>query len=340
MTCLNAAHHSSMQRRYDRDMTTIRLPSRLIQTSRLALTRFYFFYALPRRSWRRLCAACLCLLLAGAGCSQLERKERELVFSIVPGEASWYDGRPDGVIDKRIAVAGSERLHAWWWPAARADAPALLYLHGVRWNLTGQLFRIEQLHELGFAVLAIDYRGFGESDGALPSEQTVYQDAAAAWQELARLQPDPQRRLIYGHSLGGAVAIDLAARIARKAAPGAGGLIVESTFTSLADIARSFTFGWLPVQLLLSQKFDSLDKIALVDIPVLIAHGTADQTVPSGFSEKLYAAVHAKKRLLLVEGATHNNSLRTGLPAYRRALSELFRLRQADAGPAPVQAAG
>ena len=86
------------------------------------------------------------------------------------------------------------KINAWWWPAQRADAPAILYLHGARWNLTGQLRRIEQLHKFGFAVFAIDYRGFGKSDGDLPSEETVYVDAMTAWQWLVRQQPDPARK--------------------------------------------------------------------------------------------------------------------------------------------------
>jgi alpha-beta hydrolase superfamily lysophospholipase len=96
------------------------------------------------------------------------------------------------------------------------DAPAILYLHGVRWNLTGQAFRIEQLRAMGYSVLAIDYRGFGQSRGDLPSEASVYEDARAAWERFTAMQPDAGKRLIYGHSLGGAVAIDLAADRPRR----------------------------------------------------------------------------------------------------------------------------
>jgi hypothetical protein len=272
-------------------------------------------------------------ILTVAGCGQLAQKERELTFRIAPGTASWYSGLPDGVTESWLTVAGkekNERIHAWWWPAHRRDAPAVLYLHGARWNLTGQTFRIEQLHDFGFSVLAIDYRGFGQSDGELPSEKTVYEDAKVAWKRLAQLQPDPAKRFIYGHSLGGAIAIDLAAdlnaqstRKGKSAFP-ARGLIVESSFTTLADIARSMTYPWLPLQLLLSQKFDSLEKISQVHMPVLIVHGTDDRYVPSRFSQKLFEAATGKKKLLLVEGGTHNNSMMVGESAYRQAFSELF----------------
>jgi fermentation-respiration switch protein FrsA (DUF1100 family) len=271
--------------------------------------------------------------LAVVGCAAIQSKERELTFRVVPGTASWYSGLPEGVqeMDLPVAVGGAiQRIHAWWWPTA-ADAPAILYLHGSRWNLTGQLFRIEQLHEFGFSVLAIDYRGFGQSDGDLPSEKTVYEDARVAWGRLAELQPDPALRFVYGHSLGGAVAIDLAAELSDQAkAAGepiaARGLIVESSFTSLADLAKELTAPWVPVQLLLTQTFDSVHKIARVRMPVFIAHGGADKYVPSRFSQELYDAAPEPKKLLVVTNGTHNNSMRIGNGEYRAALQEFFSL--------------
>ncbi len=278
---------------------------------------------------RLFLVALLSLPLFFAGCSQLVQKERELLFRVVPGEASWYDGMPDGVVEASLPVrAGkaTQHVNSWWWPADDPKAPAVLYLHGARWNLTGQLFRIQQLHDFGFSVLAIDYRGFGKSDGDLPSEETVYEDARVAWQALAQRQPDPKRRFIYGHSLGGAIAIDLASHLDRSDAAQARGLIVESSFTTLADIAKSLSTPWLPLQLILSQKFDAVDKIAQVGMPVLIVHGTDDRYVPSRFSERLFEAAPGRKKLLLIEGGTHNNSMRIGASAYRRAFAELFGL--------------
>src|SRR5207244_9736992 len=148
------------------------------------------------------------LIVAGAlaafagGCVRLEERERELTFRPSRVAAGWFSGLPDGVREIYLPVgtaADAPKLDAWWWPAERADAPAVLYLHGSRWNLTGQLRRIEQLHNFGFAVFAIDYRGFGKSDGDLPSEQSVYADALEAWRWLAKQQPDAARRMIYGH---------------------------------------------------------------------------------------------------------------------------------------------
>ena len=281
---------------------------------------------------RLLTGSAAVALLVIAGCGQLAEKERELTFRVVPGTASWFDGLPQGVEETDLAIEANgkpQRIHAWWWPAAVQHAPAILYLHGSRWNLTGQTNRIEQLHAFGFSVLAIDYRGFGKSDGDLPSEETVYEDARTAWDRLAQLQPDASLRFIYGHSLGGAVAVDLAAHLSAGSEsagwkPPARGVIVESSFTTLPDIARALSYPWLPVQLLMTQKFDSVHKIAALHMPVLIVHGARDGFVPARFSEELYEAAPEPKKLLLVNGATHNNSMRVGSAEYLQAMHELF----------------
>ncbi|WP_313116987.1 alpha/beta hydrolase [Ectopseudomonas guguanensis] len=283
--------------------------------------------ALLRRRRLSLMFLASLLVLLPIGCAKLEQTERELVFRIEPGTARWFSGLPAGVEDVQLqspALAADESLHAWWWLAPRKDAPALLYLHGSRWNLTGQLFRIEQLHAMGFSVLAVDYRGFGQSRGPLPSERSVYQDALIAWEHLARLQPDASKRFIYGHSLGGAVAVNLAHELADdKQSPQAAGLIVESSFTNLGDVATAVSNTSLPVRWLLSQEFDSLSKIGAVGVPVLIAHGRDDRYVPARFSEALFDAAREPKQLLLIDGANHNNSLRMAANSYRQALQTL-----------------
>ncbi|WP_296250103.1 alpha/beta hydrolase [Pseudomonas sp. UBA4194] len=287
----------------------------------------------PRR--RRWLPFLLLALAIGVGlpygCSQLAYKERQLLFNIEPGTASWYSGLPTGVTELQIPVAkalsSTQYLHAWWWPAARADAPSVLYLHGTRWNLTAQVRRISQLRELGFSVLAIDYRGFGESPGDLPSESTVYEDAQAAWERLVELQPEAGKRYIYGHSLGGAIAVELAERLADKDEPKAAGLIVESTFTDLAAAAAAVANTPLPVRWIMSEKFDSIDKIADIGIPVLIVHGLDDRYVPSRFSQELFEAAAPPKQLLLVPGGTHNNSMTLGSREYAKALREVFGLQ-------------
>jgi uncharacterized protein len=285
--------------------------------------------ARPGAGLVRLALAALLAVALAAGCAHLEY-ERQLTFRPSKDVAGWFAGIPAGAQEVFVPVgdpARTETMHAWWWPAEAATAPAVLYLHGAHWNLTGQTRRIEQLHRFGFSVFAIDYRGFGKSDGDLPSEDSVYEDAQAAWRWLGLKQPDPARRFIYGHSLGGAVAIDLAARLSSDGTS-VGGLIAESTFTTLADIAAALTSEWLPTKLILSQKFDSVDKIAHVTMPVFIVHGMSDRMVPVRFSEALFKAAPSPKKLLLVEGAGHNNTMIVGEHDYRQALAELFGLRE------------
>ena len=302
-----------------------------------------------RRRWLSL--LCMATLIVGlpVGCAVLEQKERELLFRIEPGTAGWYRGLPDDVVAfdiKPASFKAGQSLHAWWWPAARRDAPSILYLHGVRWNLTGQAFRIEQLRAMGYSVLAIDYRGFGQSKGDLPSEASVYQDARVAWERFTTLQPDAGKRLIYGHSLGGAVAVDLAADLAAQAkkanaAVPVRGLVVESSFTSLGDavaqVAESnLPVKWLPVRWLLSQQFASIDKIVDIDMPLLVVHGLADPFMPSRFSEQLFNAANEPKRLLLVPGGTHNNSMSRGGSQYRQALEGLLKTRPPQMAGPPI----
>jgi fermentation-respiration switch protein FrsA (DUF1100 family) len=276
----------------------------------------------------RVTAAVVTAVLLASGCAGLAQKERELTFRPLREVAGWFGGVPAAVQELYLPVANGEatdRMHAWWWPATDPDAPVVFYLHGARWNLTGHLTRISQLRDFGFSVFAIDYRGFGKSDGEVPSEESVYQDARVGWAWLAERQPDPSRRYIYGHSLGGAVAVDLAVELSRDV-PAAQGLIVESSFTSLADMATELTNGLIPAGLVLTQKFDSLAKIGQVRMPVLVVHGTGDRYVPPRFSEALYEAAPAPKKLLLVENGSHNNSMWTGASAYRQAIGELFGL--------------
>jgi fermentation-respiration switch protein FrsA (DUF1100 family) len=285
---------------------------------------------------KSLVAVMLTGALLASGCVMLESKERELTWRPSRTSARWFGGLPAGVQDVALPVAHGSTA-AWWWPAAQADAPTLLYLHGARWNLTGQLHRIEQLHDFGFSVLAIEYRGFGKDDGEPPSEATAYEDAEAGWRWVAAHEPNPERRFVYGHSLGGAVAVELARRISVGAdAPGAG-LIIESTFTSLADTAAAMSYEWLPVGLILSQKFDSLAKMAEVRMPVLVVHGADDHYVPARFSKALFKAARGPKKLLLIDGAGHNNTMWVGADEYRSALTELFGVREPDAAPAPDQ---
>lgn len=218
-----------------------------------------------------------------------------------------------------MPVAEGQQLHAWFLPSADANAPVVLYLHGARWNLTGSVTRIERWRKLGFSVFAVDYRGFGRSADIAPTEAFAYEDAEAAWDYLAKVAPG-KPRFIVGHSLGGAIAVELARRH-----PEAAGLVLEATFTSVQDMIDTSPWGFLPVGLILTQKFDALAKIGEVRMPVLIAHGTRDSIVPVRMSERLFEAAPRPKKLLKIEGAGHHNLSGAGFDQYRAAIAELFR---------------
>jgi uncharacterized protein len=197
-----------------------------------------------------------------------------------------------------------ERVHGWWMKAKQPNAKVLLYLHGNGINIGANIAHANRFYQTGFSVLLIDYRGYGRSDGIFPSEKCVYQDATAAWNYLVQQQKIPPSQIfLYGHSLGGAIAIDLAVRH-----PDTAGLIVESSFTSIRDmVSYRKGFGIFPIDLILTQRFESIKKLPQLKMPVLFLHGTADSTVPSFMSQKLYDAAPEPKRLVLVPGAEHNN---------------------------------
>ena len=145
------------------------------------------------------------------GCAYVHEKQAEWIFRPAKGAWRGYDPERYRFDEHWIQVAQDQKLHAWWLPGERADAPTVLYLHGARWNLTGSVTRIERWRQLGFAVLAVDYRGFGKSSDVAPTEAFAYEDAEVAFDYLAKLAPN-RPRYIVGHSLGGAIAAELARR--------------------------------------------------------------------------------------------------------------------------------
>ena len=263
------------------------------------------------------------------GCTTLDERQRQWIFQ--PSDRSWggssslADGMEDTWIEFQSKATGeSAKLHGLWLPAEgpkAESAPVLLYLHGARWNVSGSAPRIHRMQELGFSVLAIDYRGFGKSSAGLPSEATAYEDARAAWDWLARKYPQ-RPRYIFGHSLGGAIAIDLAAHVGDEQ-----GTIVEGTFTSIPDVASSFKWGWLPVGPLITQRFESVNKVAKIGSPLLVVHGANDSLIRSDLGRRLFDAATGRKHFLLVEGGSHHSTMSVGHGKYREAIAELFSLR-------------
>jgi alpha-beta hydrolase superfamily lysophospholipase len=269
--------------------------------------------------WRTLFAA-TALALSVAGCASFDAWQRRQIFQNEQSARWGQNEPPAGTEEYDLELANGDHVHAWYLPAASASAPTVLFLHGARHNLNGSAARIERLHALGFHVLAVDYRGFGRSTAVLPSEQSALEDVRAAFAELERRAPEPARRFVYGYSLGGALAIALAAE-----RNGLAGVIVEASFTSVADVVRDSRWGWIPfVGLAVTQPFDSLAYVKRVDEPLLLIHGTADRIIPHTMSDRLLAAAGAAplKQVLKVEGATHRSAPLVGGAEFDRALRE------------------
>jgi len=277
----------------------------------------------------------LIVLVYTLGCAYLWSQQTRFIFMPQRDITSTPADTGLPYEDVFIPVAGDsggvERLHAWWIPAGTAGMSTLLYLHGSALNIGANVEHAKRFHGLGFAVLLLSYRGYGRSDGDFPSETTVYQDAEAAWQYLVtKREIAPDDIMIYGHSLGGAVAIDLAVRH-----PAARGLIVEATFTSIYNMAaRGGAYRVFPLDLILTQRFDSLSKVDRLRVPVLYLHGTDDRVAPFDMSRRLYERTRAPKRLQLILGGGHNNSARVGGSVYLQAVKE-FQDMVASVGNTP-----
>ena len=200
----------------------------------------------------------------------------------------------------------SDRIHGWWIPAEKPDAPVMLYFHHNAINIGANVSQALQFHKLGYSIFLFDYRGFGQSEGAFPTESHLYEDAQAAWNYLTQERKlSPNRIVIYGHSVGGAIAIDLAAKH-----PEAAALIVQSSFTSMRDMTKRFGVYWfLPIELVLRQRFESLEKMKSIKMPVLIMTGTEDIQIPVEMGERLYAAAPGFKQLIIIQGGGHDNHL-------------------------------
>jgi hypothetical protein len=258
------------------------------------------------------------------GCAWIDTKQRQLIYRPTPGRPANFAGLRAGdlsflVDEPRSGAAEPDHLQLFWLPNADPQAPTLLYLHGTFRNLYQNLRKLESLRSAGFSVVGLEYRGWGDSTPVLPSEATIYADADVAWQEVVRRQPDPYKRVLYGHSMGSGVAVELASH--RHYGVDYGGLILESSFTSLPDIAREHGVLGTIASWLTTQKFDSASKIGKVDAPILMMHGAADHTVPEKLGLELYGDAPKGARWVEFPGGSHSGLDLEAGDLYRQTVS-------------------
>lgn len=234
--------------------------------------------------------------------------QRYIYFPTPWEQADWsrLSGLP--IQDVRFQAEDGVNLHGWWIEAPESAA-VLLWCHGNAGNIIDRLDNIAALYRRRLSVFIFDYRGYGQSEGK-PSEPGLYKDALAAYDTLTlRLGAKPERIVIFGRSLGAAVAAELAVR--RKAA----GLILETPLHSIKAVAQAH-YGLLPVHVLLRDRYDLTSRFKDIAIPVLVIHAENDTIVPLELGRKVYEAAREPKDFYLIKGAGHNDTYIVGGEPY------------------------
>ena len=241
--------------------------------------------------------------------------ERSMIFFPSPAPTSGWPPEEPGVTLRELTLTAEDgqELHAVYGsvPEAPPTRPVLLFCHGNAGNLADRYYFLREL--VPFAdVLLFDYRGYGKNAGS-PSEHGLYADAQAAWTWLTTEHGvAPSRIVIFGRSLGGGPAAELATRVP------AAGLILDSTFTSIPAMAQR-AFPFVP-RFLVSTKFDTLSKLPRITSPVLVIHSDVDEVIPYAMGRALFEAASEPKAWHGIEGAGHNETLHVGGRPYLEAL--------------------
>ena len=253
----------------------------------------------------------LAVIMAGA-CLYLRCQETKFIY--YPDCAPFTT--PPGITDLNLTTSDGVAIHGWFVSAPLASPVTVLLLHGNAGNLFNRRQKIELLREAGADVCSIDYRGYGRSAGT-PNEAGTYRDARAAYDYLTQPRAVPTDRLVvYGESLGSAVAVELATRVP------VGGVILEEAFTSVPEVAQKM-FPLLPVQWLVKNRYDTIHKIGNLRAPLLLFHSRHDELFPYTYAERLLAAAPAPKRLVELHGG-HNDAFWVSQADYRQALRQFF----------------
>ena len=228
--------------------------------------------------------------------------QESLIFPAPEGDATPRDPR---IETRTIATSDGETLVAWTGPAPAPGCPVLLFFHGNGSRLDWEHWRHERIMDAGLGLMALAYRGYSGSSGA-PSETGLHVDAQSAYDALLSAGIPSDRIVVHGHSLGTAVATELAAEMNVAA------LVLEAPFMSMEAMVRS-RFPIFPVALMLRHPFRSDGTIGQVEAPVLMVHGSADQLIPVAQSEALFALANDPKEHHIMTGSDHNTLVRDGL---------------------------
>ncbi|TXI19151.1 MAG: alpha/beta hydrolase [Nitrosomonas sp.] len=221
-----------------------------------------------------------------------------------------------------IATSDGETLHGWWVPVADAKG-TVLFFHGNAGNISHRLDYLPMFKRLGYNTLLLDYRGYGQSSG-IPTESGTYLDAQAAWQYVTEVQGiTPEQIVLYGESLGGAVA----AWLATHEKPSL--LVLASTFTSVYDLAEEL-YPFLPVRWITRFQYNTLEALRSVACPVFIAHSPQDEIIPFDHGQRLYQAASEPKQFLMLEGG-HNSGFIFMRPEWINTLGEFMDAHNAAA---------
>ena len=206
----------------------------------------------------------------------------------------------------------NKTLHGWFFPG-KAASPVLIFFHGNAGNISHRLDNVTHLLEQGFGVFIFDYRGYGKSTGR-PSESGIYKDGLAAYGYLeGKKKVPPEQIILFGRSLGAAVAVEVALKRRVRA------LIMESAFTSTKDMAKTMPLFAL-LSPLLPTNYNNMEKVGRITVPKLIIHGDQDDIVPYAMGQKLFQAAKCPKFFYLLPDAGHNDTYVVGGPAYFQTL--------------------
>ena len=241
---------------------------------------------------------------------------RMLYLPNLPGRELAMTPADVGFDYEEVTVETTDGVAIHGWFVAGPSSRVLLFFHGNAGNISHRLDSIRQFHDLGLSVFIVDYRGYGQSGGR-PTEPGIYKDADAAWRYLTDVRGvRPSDIIVFGRSLGASVA----ARLAAKNQPA--GLIVESSFTSVPDVAQEL-YPWLPARWLSRLRHATRDYVRDVECPVLVVHSRDDEIIPFHHGEAIFAAAPEPRTFLALRG-THNDAFLRDQRSYIAGLREFL----------------